>query len=272
MNMHQLQLKKPLAVFDIETTGLNVATDRIIELAIIKALPGGKLERFETRLNPEIPISKESSLVHGIYNEDVADKPTFKEKSHEFSRFLEGCDLAGFNILNFDLPVLVEEFLRCNQAFDTEGRSLLDAHIIFRMMEPRSLAAACKFYLNKSIDTFGSAHNAMVDTEATLAVIDAQMSRYKDQEVPEGKIQGQKASNEVSWWSELVTPRMVDFANRMVLDPKGTPVFNFGKHKGVPVEQVLKTEPSYFDWMMKGDFTLDTKRKLTQIRLKMVSR
>ena len=270
MDTHQLHLRKPLAVFDIETTGLNVATDRIIELAIIKALPGGKTEKFLTRLNPEMPISKESSAVHGIYDEDLKDKPTFKEKAHELSRFLEGCDLAGFNILNFDLPVLVEEFLRCNLAFDTEGRSLLDAHVIFRMMEPRSLAAACTFYLQKGIETFGTAHNAMVDTEATLAVIDAQMIRYAQSEIPEGKMAGQKTDNDISTWSDLVTPRMVDFANRIVLDAKGTPCFNFGKHKGVPVEKVLKTEPSYYDWMMKGDFTLDTKRKLTQIRLSMM--
>lgn len=255
-----------MVVFDLETTGTNIAHDRIVEIAMIKVMPSGEEIEKTRRLNPEMPIPKETSLIHGIYDEDVKDEPNFKQVAKSMAQFLEGCDLAGFNILKFDVPVLVEEFLRANVEFEVDSRRLLDAQKIFHMMEKRNLSAALKFYTGKDLI---NAHSALADTQATLDVFKAQIERYDGQEVFDllGKKVGNIA-NDMDVIDELTNKKMIDLAGRMVYDDKGIERFNFGKHRGKPVLEILKKEPSFYDWMMKGDFPLDTKRKLTQLRLK----
>lgn len=262
----KLNLKNPLVVFDLETTGTNIAHDRIVEIALIKVMPSGEEIEKTRRLNPTIPIPKETSLIHGIYDEDVKDEPNFKQVAKSMAQFLEGCDLAGFNILKFDVPLLVEEFLRANVEFEVDNRKLLDAQKIFHLMEKRNLTAALKFYTGKDLV---NAHSALADTQATLDVFKAQIERYDGEEVFDllGKKQG-VISNDMDVINQLTNKKMIDLAGRMVIDDKGIERFNFGKHRGKPVLEVLKNEPSFYDWMMKGDFPLDTKRKLTQLRLK----
>lgn len=261
-----LKLRNPLVFFDLEATGTNVTRDRIVEYAFIKLLPNGEREKMIHRINPERPIPLESSLIHGIYDKDVKDAPTFKDVAKDLEKFLEGCDLSGFNILRFDIPMLVEEFLRADIEFDTDKRNLIDAQKIFHMMEKRNLAAAYKFYCGKSLE---DAHTAEADTIATLEVLEAQVERYEGEDLTDlqGKTIG-KIENDIPKLHEVMSDRMVDFAGRFSLNDEGIEVFNFGKHKGKPVEKVLKDEPGYYDWMMKGDFPLDTKRKLTRIKLK----
>ena len=229
----ELNLKNPLAFFDLETTGINISQDRIVELAILMVKPNGEVEKMHHLINPTIPISEESSMIHGIRDEDVKDKPTFKSLAKNIAKFLEGADLAGFNHVRFDIPLLVEEFLRAGVDFEVGNRKLVDAQKIFFMMEKRTLSAAYQFYCNKELE---GAHGAMADTEAT--------------------------------YDQLVGSNMVDLSGRFVFNDKGIEVFNFGKHKGKPVTEVLEKERGYYDWMMQGDFPLDTKRKLTQIKLK----
>ena len=253
-------------MFDLETTGTNIAHDRIVEIAMIKVHPSGEEEEKTRRINPTIPIPKETSVIHGIYDEDVKDASTFKQVAKSMAQFLEGCDLAGFNILKFDVPLLVEEFLRANVDFEVDSRRLLDAQKIFHLMEKRNLSAALKFYTGRELI---NAHSALADTRATLDVFKAQIERYDGQEVHDllGNLQG-TISNDMDVINKLTNKKMIDLAGRMVLDDKGIERFNFGKHRGKPVLEVLKNEPSFYDWMMKGDFPLDTKRKLTQLRLK----
>ncbi len=262
----KLNLKSPVVFFDLETTGINISKDRIVELAMIKVLPDGTEEEKTRRLNPEMHIPKESSLIHGIYDEDVKDEPTFKQVAKSMAQFLEGCDLAGFNILKFDVPMLVEEFLRVKVDFEIDHRRLLDAQKIFHMMEKRNLSAALKFYTGKKLE---NAHSAMADTRATLDVFKAQIERYDGEEVEDllGKKIGMIA-NDMDLIHNLTNKKMIDLAGRMVIDENGVERFNFGKHRGKPVLEILNKEPSFYDWMMKGDFPLDTKRKLTQLRLK----
>jgi DNA polymerase III subunit epsilon len=237
-----LNLKNPLCFFDLETTGINITNDRIIEIAVIKMLPGGELIRKSNVLNPTIPIPAESSAIHGLKDEDVREKPTFKEVAKDYARFFEGADLAGFNILKFDIPVLVEEFLRAGVDFDYSRKKIVDAQKIFHLMEKRTLGAAYRFYLNKEIQ---NSHTAEADTEATMEVLLAQVEKYENQDVTDG------LNKKIG-----------------VLNDKGLEVFNFGKHKNKSVTEVLKQEPSYYEWMMNGDFPLDTKRKLTEIKLR----
>lgn len=264
--MFKLNLKNPLVVFDLEATGTKISEDRIVEIALIKLLPDGTKEEKSRRINPTIPIPIESSLIHGIYDEDVKDEPSFKQIGKSLSDFLHGCDLAGFNILKFDIPLLVEEFLRANIDFDLDNRKLIDAQKIFHLMEKRNLSAAYQFYCNKELV---DAHSAAADTQATYEVLASQIERYEGQEVVDllGKKMG-TIDNDMSKLHELTNHKMVDLAGRMVYNEEGNEVFNFGKHKGKAVSQVLADEPSFYDWMMKGDFPLDTKRKLTQIRLR----
>jgi DNA polymerase III subunit epsilon len=266
----KLNLKIPLCVFDLETTGVNISQDRILEIAVIKLMPNGETIRKVNRINPAIPIPKESSDIHGITQEDIQDKPTFKEVAKEYAKFLEGCDLAGFNILKFDMPMLVEEFLRADVEFDYSRKKLIDAQRIFHMMEKRTLSAAVKFYLNRDLE---SAHSAEADTQATLDVLLAQVERYDNQTVTDtlGKKIGTIAANAESL-SQLTSSDLVDLAGRMTKNNKGEAIFNFGKHKGKAVLTVFKEEPSYYDWMMNGDFPLDTKRWLTKIKLSMLGR
>lgn len=252
----QLNLKKPLVFFDIESTGLNVAKDRIVELSLVKVFPDGTKEVKTRRINPTIPISPEAQAVHGISDEDVKDCPTFKQVAKSLAKYMEGCDIAGYNSLKFDIPMLSEEFLRAEVDFDFRKCHLVDVQNIFHKMEQRTLIAAYRFYCDKDLT---QAHSAEADTLATFEVLEAQLDRY-----------GDTLKNDVAFLADFSSKnKVVDYAGRMVLNDKDEPVFNFGKHKGRPVVDVLKSEPSYYSWMMEGDFPLDTKRKLTEIKLSM---
>ena len=246
-----LLLTKPLAFIDLETTGVNLAVDRIIEIAIVKVLPDGKRSVKRKLINPQIPIPKQSSDLHGITNEMVKDAPTFKEVAHELKQMLDGCDIAGYNSNRFDIPMLVEEFLRAEVDFDMKGRRLLDVQNIFHRMEQRTLSAAYKFYCNKVLD---GAHSAEIDATATHEILIAQLERYPD------------LGNSVESVLKLIGEEtIVDFARRFIME-NGVEIFNFGKYKGRSVAEVLRVEPQYYDWMMKGDFPQHTKQKLTEIR------
>ncbi len=261
----KLNLRIPLCFFDLETTGINITQDRIIEIAVIKVMPNGEVIRKSNLVNPGITISAESTAIHGITNEDVAGQPTFKEIAKDYVKFFEGADLAGFNILKFDVPMLVEEFLRAGIEFDYNRKKLIDAQKIFHLMEKRTLSAAFKFYCGQEMS---NAHSAEADTQATMDVLYAQIERYENQEVTDG--QGNRVGfikNDMEELHKITATEMVDLAGRMVKNDKGEPVFNFGKHKNKTVLNVFKEEPSYYDWMMNGDFPLDTKRKLTEIKL-----
>jgi DNA polymerase-3 subunit epsilon len=262
----KLNLRNPLCIFDLETTGTNITQDRIIEIAVIKMMPNGEVMRKANVLNPTIPILPESTAIHGISEEDVKGKPTFKEIAKEYMRFFEGADLAGFNVLKFDIPMLVEEFLRAGVEFDYSRKKIVDAQKIFHLMEKRTLSAAYRFYVNKEIE---NSHTAEADTEATMEVLLAQVEKYEGQDVLDGlnhKI-GQ-IQNDIETLSKLTSSGMVDLACRMIRNSSGQEVFNFGKHKNKLVTAVFKEEPSYYEWMMNGDFPMDTKRKLTEIKLR----
>ena len=259
----QLNLKNPLLFFDIESTGLNVATDRIVEISLVKVSPGAPgqpndVEIKTRRINPTIPISPGAQAIHGISDEDVKDCPTFRQVAKSLARLMEGCDIAGYNSLKFDIPMLAEEFLRAGVEFDFRKRKLVDVQNIFHKKEQRTLKAAYKFYCNQNLD---NAHSAEADTMATYEVLEAQLDRYaNDEEEP--------LQNDVAYLSKYsCQTRFVDYAGRIVLNDDDVPVFNFGKHRGKPVADVLRQEPSYYSWMMDGDFTLDTKQQLTKIKL-----
>ena len=261
-----LKLRNPLVFFDLETTGTIVSQDKIIELSFVKLMPNGEKVNRTMRLNPGKPIPHETSLIHGIYDEDVKDAPKFKDIGRELVKFLEGCDLAGYSILKFDVPMLVEEFLRADIDFDVSKRKLIDAQKIFHLMEKRTLAAAFKFYCGKMLE---GAHNAEADTLATLEGLDAQVKLYENQSVTDalGNVLG-KVENDMDSLHKITCTNMVDLAGRFALNNDGKEVFNFGKYKNRLISEVLEKEPNYYDWMMKGDFPLDTNRKLTQIKLR----
>ncbi len=262
----KLHLKNPLTIFDLETTGTNIVKDRIVEISVVKLMPDGEQIIKTTRLNPTVPIPVETSLIHGIYDEDIKDAPTFRNIAKSLAAFLEGSDLGGFNILKFDVPVLVEEFLRADINFDVSKRKIVDVQKIFHMMEKRTLSAAYKFYCDKELT---DAHSAEADTLATLAVLEAQVDRYDGMDVLDnlGNKLGQ-VKNDMESLHELTAGNQVDLAGRMVFNKEGIEVFNFGKHRNKPVSEVLDKEPSYYDWMMKGDFPQETKNRLTEIRLR----
>jgi DNA polymerase III subunit epsilon len=250
-----LNLNKPIAFFDIETTGLNMATDKIVEIAVLKVLPDGSKHNKTLRINPEMPIPKEVSAIHGITDEDVKDCPTFKQIGHELANFFEQSDLAGYNSNKFDIPFLVEEFLRAEVDFDMKNRRLVDVQTVFHKMEQRTLSAAYKFYCKKELL---NAHSAEADINATYEVLEAQLERYSD-----------TLKNDVAYLHSFTSQsRNVDLAGRIVYNGKGDEVFNFGKHTGKSVTEVFQKEPSYYDWMMKGDFPLFTKKVITAIRLR----
>ena len=260
----KLNLKRPLAFFDLETTGVNVASDRIVEISILKAMPDGTEDVKTLRINPGIPIPIESSLIHGIYDEDIRNERTFKQAGEELARFLDDCDLAGYNSNRFDIPVLMEEFLRAGIDFDIENRHFVDVQNIFHQMEQRTLKAAYQFYCGKDIE---NAHSAEADIKATYEVLKAQIERYQNQNWEDKKgIVSQPVQNNIEAlhaFTNLNKP--VDFAARMVYNEDGVEVINFGKHKGRPVEDVFQSEPSYYNWMLNGDFPLYTKRCLEKI-------
>ncbi|RUA17903.1 MAG: 3'-5' exonuclease [Flavobacteriia bacterium] len=249
----QLQLTKPICFFDLETTGTNVAKDRIVEISILKVYPNGNKESRTWLVNPEMPISPESEAVHGISNEKVANEPTFKQLSKEIYKMIKDSDLAGFNSDRFDIPLLVEEMLRADIDFDMKNMVSVDVQTIFHKMEKRTLEAAYKFYCDKNLE---DAHSAEADTLATYEVLLAQLERYPELE------------NNVKKLSEFTTRKQsLDFAGFIVLDEEERAVFSFGKHKGKMVEEVLEAEPGYFGWILNADFPLYTKKVLTQIKL-----
>ncbi len=251
----KLNLKNPLVFFDLETTGINITKDRIVEISLLKVHPNGKEEIKSRLINPEMPIPAQPTAIHGITDDDVKDSPTFKQVAKSLADMLEGCDLAGFNSSRFDVPMLSEEFLRAGVDFDMSKRKFVDVQIIFHKKEQRTLEAAYKFYCDKELQ---NAHSAEADTIATYEVLKSQLDRYPDLE------------NDVAFLSKEYSSfnNNVDFAGRIIFDDKGVEVFNFGKHKGKPVVQVLRNEPSYYSWMMDGDFPLNTKQVLTKIRLR----
>jgi len=262
----ELNLKRPIAFLDLETTGIRVATDRIVELSIVKIHPNGKKEIKTRRVNPEIPIPPETSAIHGIYDEDVKDEPTFKMLAKSLHEFLNNCDLAGYNSNKFDIPLLVEEFLRADIDFEVDNRNLIDVQNIFHKMEQRTLVAAYKFYCDKDLE---NAHSAEADTLATFEVLKAQLDRYEgaDFKDKQGNI-SKPVVNDMSALADFTdAKKSVDLVGFIVYNDKQEPTINFGKHKGKRVSDVLTKEPSYYDWMMKGDFPRSTKRVLTKLKL-----
>lgn len=250
-----LNLSNQIVFFDLETTGVNITRDRIVEISVLKIYPNGKEEQKTIRVNPGIHIPEESSKIHGIYDEDVKDCPTFKNIARELANYIEGCDLAGYNSNRFDIPLLAEEFMRADVDFDMSKRKFVDVQTIFHKMEQRTLSAAYRFYCGKSLE---EAHTAAADTMATYEVLKAQLDRY-----------GDKLENSVEFLSKFSAQnKNVDFAGFIVYDEKGVEVFNFGKNKGMSVERVLNEQQGYYDWMMKSDFPLYTKKILTRIKLR----
>ena len=251
----ELQLKRPIIFFDLETTGVDPAKDRIVEISMIKIMPDGSEETKTRRLNPEMHIPEASSAIHHIYDEDVKDCPTFKAVSKSLQTYIEGCDLAGYNSNKFDVPVLVEEFLRAGIDIDMRKTRFIDVQNIFHKMEQRTLVAAYKFYCGKDLT---DAHAAEADTRATYEVLKAQLDRYPED-----------LENDMEFLSEFSTrTKDVDFAGRIIYNEEGVECFNFGKHKGRPVSEVFREEPSYYAWMMNGDFPGYTKRVITALRLR----
>ena len=251
----KLNLKNPLVFFDLETTGTNINSDRIVEICYLKVYPNGNEESKTMRINPEMHIPEASSAVHGIYDADVADCPTFKEVAKNIANDIEGCDLAGFNSNRFDIPLLAEEFLRVGVDIDMMKRKFIDVQVIFHKLEQRTLSAAYKFYCNKNLE---DAHTAEADTRATYEVLKAQLDRYPD-----------VLENDMKFLADYSSyNKNVDFAGRIVYNEQGVEVFNFGKYKGMSVAEILKKDIGYFGWLMQVDFTLNTKNVLTKIRLR----
>lgn len=250
----KLNLKNPIVFFDLETTGVNINTDHIVEICYLKVYPNGNEEAKTLRINPGMHIPEEASAVHGIYDDDVKDCPTFKMVAKSIAKDFEGCDIAGFNSNRFDVPLLVEEFLRAGVDIDITRRKFVDVQVIYHKMEQRTLSAAYKFYCGKDLE---DAHSALADTKATYEVLKGQLDMY-----------GDKLQNDVAYLSEISSfTKNVDFAGRITYDDNGVEVFNFGKYKGMPVREILKRDTGYFGWIMNGDFTLNTKNVLTKIRL-----
>ncbi|MCF8295053.1 MAG: 3'-5' exoribonuclease [Bacteroidales bacterium] len=250
----ELNLKKPVVFLDIETTGLSIVTDRIIEIGLVKIHPNGNNETKTLRINPGMEIPASSTAIHKITNEDVANKPSFKELAHSIANFLEGCDLAGYNINMFDLPLLAEEFARTEVDIDLKKHKVIDVQVIFHKMEQRTLTAAYQFFCKQELS---NAHSAEADAVATFEVLKAQLDKYPG------------LKNDMEYLSSFSTHHnYVDFAGRLIYNAQKEEVFNFGKHKGKLVSEVLRTEPSYYGWMLDGDFPLYTKKKLTEIKLR----
>lgn len=264
----ELNLKRPIAFFDLETTGLNTTHDRIVEISVLKVNTDGTKEQNTWLLNPEIPISPESAAVHGYTNEMVADKPTFKEKAKEIADFIGNADLAGYNILKFDLPMMMEEFLRVGYDFSLEGRDFIDVMNIFMKMEPRTLKGAYRFFCHAELE---GAHGAGADTKATYEVLKAMLDKYEGVDYEDSKgMKSQGPVNDMKALSQFSAHHQnADLSGQIIYDAEGKEVFQFGKHKGRRVEEVFRVEPSYYSWMMNSDFPLYTKKLITAIKLRM---
>lgn len=253
-----LQLNNPIIFFDLETTGTNIVSDRIVEISFLKVSPNGMEESKTMRINPECHIPEEASAVHGIYDADIANCPTFKEVAKSIAADFEGCDLGGYNSNRFDIPLLAEEFLRADVDIDLMKHKFVDVQVIFYRMEQRTLSAAYQFYCNKNLE---DAHTAAADTNATYEVLKAQLDRYPD------------LKNDINFLSKYTSfTDNVDFAGRIIYNDKHEEVFNFGKYKGMKVEDVLRKDIGYYGWMMQGDFPLYTKKVLTNIKIRMHSK
>lgn len=250
----KLNLKRPIIFFDLETTGIDTAKDRIVEISMVKVNPDGTEEVRTRRINPGIPIPPEATAIHGITDADVADAPKFSQIARSLEAFIRGCDFGGFNSNRFDLPMLVEEFMRAGIDVDFKRRRFIDVQNIFHKKEQRTLVAAYKFYCGKELD---DAHSAEADTRATYEVLKAQLERYED------------LANDIDALAEFSTRSdAADYAGRILYDEKGVEVFGFGKYKGRSVAEVFRAEPSYYAWMMNGDFPLYTKKVITEIRMR----
>ena len=250
----ELKLKRPIVFFDLETTGVDTAHDRIVEISMIKIMPDGERIVKTRKLNPEMHIPEAATAVHGITDEDVKDCPRFAQVAKSLAQFLTGCDFGGFNSNRFDMPVLVEEFLRAGVDVDFKRRRFVDVQNIFHKMEQRTLVAAYKFYCDKDLT---DAHSAEADTLATYEVLKAQLDRYPELE------------NDIDALADFSSRgETADYAGRIVYNDKGSEVFGFGKYKGRRVEDIFEQDPSYYTWMMNGDFPLYTKKVITEIRLR----
>jgi len=254
----RLELKNPIIFFDLETTGINIASDRIVEISYLKVDLNGNETIKTLRINPGIPIPAKVTAIHGISDEDVKNEPTFNEVAKSLARDFEGCDLGGYNSVRFDIPLLAEEFLRSGVDIDLKRRKFVDVQVIFMKMEPRTLTAAYKFFVGKELK---EAHSAEADTRATYEVLQAQLDHYSNLENDIGKLAEFSAHN-----------RNVDFAGRIVYNEEDVEVFNFGKYKGKPVKEILQSDPGYYGWMMNGDFPLYTKKVLTSIKLNSINK
>lgn len=249
-----LQLSRPICFFDLETTGVNVASDRIVEISVLKVFPNGNKESHTWKVNPTVPIPKGASDIHGITNEMVANEPTFKELAPKIHQLMKDCDLGGFNSNRFDIPLLAEELLRAEVDFDLKKALSVDVQTIFHKKEKRTLEAAYKFYCDKTLE---NAHSAEADTNATYEVLLAQLDKYDDLE------------GNAQFLAQFSAHRQfADFAGYIGFTKDGQEVFNFGKHKGVLVEEVLEKEPGYFGWLLNADFPLYTKKVLTRVKLR----
>lgn len=250
----KLNISRPICFFDLETTGINVAKDRIVEISILKVFPDGREEEYTQRINPTVPIPAETTAVHGITDADVADAPTFAQKASEIHNLIKDSDLAGFNSNRFDIPLLAEELLRCDIDFDMKNRNAIDVQNIFHKMEQRTLVAAYKFYCDKDLT---NAHSAAADTKATYEVLKSQLERYDD------------LDNDMKSLADFSSrKKLADFAGFIGYNDNGAEIFAFGKHKGKLVETVLEQEPGYYGWIQNADFPLYTKKVLTAIKLR----
>lgn len=250
----QLNLRNPIVFFDLETTGINIAADRIVELSYLKIELNGSEVTKTMLINPTIPITPESTEIHGIRDEDVKDAPTFKSIAKNLAHEIEGCDLAGYNSNKFDIPLLAEEFLRADVDIDMTKRKFIDVQVIFHKMEQRTLGAAYKFYCDSDLE---NAHSAEADTRATYEILKAQLDRYPSLQNDMAALAEFSAHN-----------KNVDFAGRVIYNDKKVEVFNFGKYKGQPVGEVLAKDQGYYGWLMNGDFPLHTKKVVTTIKLR----
>lgn len=278
----KLNLQKPLVIFDLETTGLDIVKDRIIQISYIKVFPDGREERGNYLVNPEKPIPDVVVQLTGISNEDVQGQPTFKEIAQTINKIFADSDIAGYNSNHFDVPLLAEEFLRANIDFDFSKRNMIDVQTIYHKMERRNLAAAYKFYCGRKMEEDFTAHRADEDTEATYRVLQGELDMYtaERQEEPERVLQNDmkflaefsRMNNNVDFAGRIVWGELKDRAGKNILDKDGNPImtemFNFGKYKGTPVTTVLNIDPGYYSWIMQGDFTNNTKQVLTRIRLR----
>jgi DNA polymerase-3 subunit epsilon len=250
----QLNLKNPIIFLDLETTGIDISRDRIVEISLVKVLPGGGREVKTRRVNPEMHIPEEASAIHGIYDDDVKDAPVFRAIARSLAAYMEGCDLGGYNSNRFDIPLLVEEFLRAGVDVDFKRRKFVDVQNIFHLKERRTLEAAYKFYCDKDLE---NAHSAEADVVAPCEVLEAQLDRYPD------------LQNDVAYLADFsARDNCADYAGRIKFNDAGVEVFAFGKHKDRPVEEVFRREPSYYTWMMEGDFPAYTKKIITESRLR----